>query len=499
MDSTPSEFPGPVAEEWNLGVECLERGEAQRAVEIFEGWTKKEPSSAEAHSNLALAYKHLGQLERAAKVFDRTLQLDADLPHCQLNAAGVYLRIGRSQDALEAFLRAIELKNDWPPALLGAARTQVILGDLEEGQRLFTKSLAPLGETAKETIDAYRDWASFLHSNSQPEAACEACEQVLKRNRACRDTHFLLGCILLQLGQFRRGWEEFEWRFGTGKPARRSNRDQPVWAGEPLDGQGLLVCYEQGAGDMIQFSRLASELASRGERVFLEATSNLYELFHTLPGIEGIVRPQEPCEEAIWQVPMASLPRVLGYEPLQHTPQIPYLSPPPDPRPDLEVFLAPYKERFKVGVVWTGNLEQPANPIRSCRPDDFSPLATIDGVQLFSLQYEHDVPQEHLEGLGLISLQPVLGDFAHTAAVVKRLDLVITIDTSMSHLAGALGHPVWVLLPEPVCDWRWFLKRKDSPFYPTARLFRQNEPGNWDGVLREVGVELERLVGSAKE
>jgi hypothetical protein len=229
----------------------------------------------------------------------------------------------------------------------------------------------------------------------------------------------------------------------------------------------------------------------------VEAPPNLARLFASCPGIDGIVSLGEPCGEADFQIPLLSVPRVLGTTLATLPAEIPYLSAPPEPRPDLDAALAPYRGDFKIGIAWSGNPLHCLNPDRSCPPSDFAVLGDLPGVRLFSLQYVDQSGDPY--GEGIVSLAGSLGDFASTAAVMERMDLILTVDTYAAHLAGALGRPVWALLHTP-CDWRWMAGRGDTPWYPGMRLFRQTSPGDWPSVFRQVREALadpERLTLNA--
>jgi hypothetical protein len=328
---------------------------------------------------------------------------------------------------------------------------------------------------AAEAIDAFRQ--AIAHGPRTPTVA---------------QSHVCLGLLLLERGDYLAGWQEMEWRFADrgGSRAALGGRPQPLWRGEPLTGRTLLLGAEQGCGAMMQFVRFAPRLAALGARILLEAPASLAGLLSTCPGVAAVVALDAPCPDADLQLPLQSVPRVLGTT-LETLPaDIPYLSAPRRPRPDLATALAPYRRRLKVGIAWSGNRHYPLNADRSCLPADFATLAQLPGVQLFSLQQDDEGATEaELEALGIRSLAPLLGDFASTAAVVSRLDLVLTVDTCTAHLAGALGRPVWTLLHQP-CDWRWGAAGGTTPWYPGMRLLRQERPGDWRGVFRAVRAAL---------
>ncbi|MGB0513370.1 MAG: hypothetical protein ACPGJE_00865, partial [Wenzhouxiangellaceae bacterium] len=260
---------------------------------------------------------------------------------------------------------------------------------------------------------------------------------------------------------------------------------------QPLAGETLLLCAEQGAGDLIQFARFVPAIAARGGRILLECPASLTRLMRTLAGVDDLVDPTRPCPEASLQFPIMSLPRVLGRDFRPRPVTAPYLASAGDENPALESLLK--GPDLKVGVVWNGDHDNPQNPVRSCRPEDFGVLSEIDGVQLVSLQYRDDgLTAGELDSHGILSLGSALGDFASAGSILERLDLTITIDTAVAHLAGALNRSAWVLLSRP-SDWRWPDAGSSTPWYESLRLFHQPSAGDWAGVFERVAGELRTL------
>lgn len=292
-----------------------------------------------------------------------------------------------------------------------------------------------------------------------------------------------LAVSLLASGRYREGWEHYEWRWQHPRFVRASRSFQaPPWNGEPLAGRILLIHAEQGLGDILQFCRFAGRVGAGG-RVILEAYPPLMRLLSTLPGVERVVAQGDPLPEFDLHCPLLSLPRILGTTP-ETIPPTPYLA-------AEDAAVCRWRRRIadspslRVGLVWSGgpHAEQRSMPFEAVLP-----LLTIPGIQIFSLQVGERTAD--LAGTPQIDdLSPGLVDFAETAAALTCLDLIVTVDTSVAHLAGALGRPTWVLLP---CrgNWRWMLDRQDSPWYPTVRLFRQTAEGDWPGVVAQLGAAL---------
>ena len=323
------------------------------------------------------------------------------------------------------------------------------------------------------------------------EEALHALLRSVDRKPDCWKSHFNLALLYLRHGRFTEGWRHYDWRFQAGgHPAIRAGRPQPLWDGRRLDGETVLLCAEQGLGDVIQFLRFAPAMGNRGARLLLECPAPLRTLVADLPWFAGTVDPADPCTEADYQFPLMSVPRLLG-ERFDPSPlPFPYLKAPSPTAGSCHPLLA-HRDR-KIGIAWTGDHENPFNPIRSCRPEDFYPLTRIPETRLYSLQFQDGgLPLATLSENGIQSLGPALGDFAQTAARLNDLDLVITVDTALAHLAGALGHETWLLLSRP-CDWRWSVEGTTTVWYPNLRLFRQTCPGDWAELFERVTQALGR-------
>ncbi len=321
------------------------------------------------------------------------------------------------------------------------------------------------------------------------EEAMLALLRSVDRKPDCWKSQFNLALLYLRHGRFAEGWRRYDWRFQAGgHPAVRTGRQQPLWDGRRLDGETVLLCAEQGLGDVIQFLRFAPAVQSRGARLLLECPAPLRTLVEDLPFLAGTVDPTETCNEAHYQFPLMSVPRLLA-ERFEPSPlPFPYLKAPPPTAGSAHPLLA-LGDR-KIGIVWTGDPDNPFNPIRSCRPEDFHPLTRIPKTRLYSLQYQDGgISPEALSGKGIASLGSALGDFAQTAALLHELDLVITVDTALAHLAGALGRETWLLLSSP-CDWRWSVEGSTTPWYPNLRLFRQERSGDWAELFERVARAL---------
>jgi hypothetical protein len=301
------------------------------------------------------------------------------------------------------------------------------------------------------------------------------------------------------MGRFEQGWPGYEWRWKVEEFGALPPLHQPQWDGSPLEGRTILIRTEQGLGDTLQFIRYIPLVHRRGGRVILLSQPPLTRLQACIPGVERLLAHGDPVPEFDVHVPLLSLPGLLGTR-LETVPaDVPYLEAEP---PLVEAWrhrLGSYPG-FKVGIVWQGNPKYLQDRARSTCLAQFAPLARVPGVHLFSLQKGPGAEQltARTEWFPVTDLGSGLADFADTAAVLKHLDLVVSVDTSVAHLAGALGLPVWVALPH-AADWRWLMGRDDSPWYPTMRLFRQTGPGQWEDVFRRIAEALGRRIAEPAE
>jgi hypothetical protein len=295
---------------------------------------------------------------------------------------------------------------------------------------------------------------------------------------------------LLALGNFERGFAQYEWRWrATGKQAALDKFKVPQWRGEAIDGKTILIHAEQGMGDCLQFCRYVPLIAARGGQVILSVHPRLKRLLKRLAGALAIVTDGDPVPNFDYHCPMMSLPLAFKTRIATVPAHTPYLSAEP-------ALIAHWHDllgagQFKIGIAWQGNPDSPVERGRSMPLKALAPLARIAGVRLISLQQIHGLEQLADLPTGMVverldqSVDAGEDGFVDTAAIIANLDLVISTDTALAHLAGALGKPVWIALKH-LPEWRWMQSRPDSPWYPTARLFRQPEIGRWDLVVADM-------------
>ncbi|MFH1027330.1 MAG: tetratricopeptide repeat protein, partial [Pseudomonadota bacterium] len=374
-----------------------------------------------------------------------------------------------------------------------------LMGDYTRAARSYKRALAIREkadhEDAMGMSTLLNNLAVVLNSQGRLEEAVAVYRHLLEVDPDYADGHWNLSVALLALGAYSEGWREFEWRFRKANPVPSRPFSQPLWDGSELAGRTILLHAEQGFGDTIQFVRYAPLVAQRGGNVIIECQVHaLKRLLHSLEGVAEIVVAGEPLPHFDCHLPLMSLPLVFGTTVETIPNQVPYLAAEPADVEAWQQRLGP-ATAFRVGLVWFAKQSQVLNRKRSCRLEMFAPLWAVPGVEFFSLQI--GLGAEQLAECGaaplIKDLTSHIADFADTAGFIANLDLVITIDTAVAHLAGALGARTWVLLPY-VAEWRWLCQRQDTPWYPTIRLFRQPHANDWPGLMTSVAEVLNECV-----
>jgi uncharacterized protein (TIGR03032 family) len=412
----------------------------------------------------------------------------ARLPAFHLQRGRELYRQGQLAEAIAAFRQCLALAPDDHEAryCLGVA-----LGDAEQYDDAMAHLVAVV-QAEPERAEAYNSLGYVCSRRGQPQQAIAACERAIALRPDYAEAHLNLAMALLQTGDYARGFTEYEWRWRTAgfTPFRCPH---PQWDGRPIPGQTLLIHTEQGAGDAIQFARFLPLAAARCGRLVVAAPRHLMPLLATLPGIAQLCDAGElGVREFDCYLPLMSLPWVLGLTANTITAQVPYL--------DVEVLRRrkgvaalppPDRGARRVGVVWAGSPTHRDDRRRSCRLQAWVPFLRTPGVTFYSLQRgarareQAELPAD----VTIHGLESLLHDFGDLAGLMLQLDLIITVDTSAAHVAGALGLPVWTLL-NAVPDWRWGLSGATTPWYPTMRLFRQPWPGEWAAVVAQVAESL---------
>jgi tetratricopeptide (TPR) repeat protein len=455
---------------------------------------KAKPDFAEAHINMGNALIGLNKPAEAEKSFRAALQLNPAISVAYFNLGNALTDQGRLEDALEAYRKSVALDAANAEKHYNHANTALKLDRFAEAEKSFRAAI----EMDPDYVDAYCNLGSALQSQGRPAEAIQCYREGIERSRGrpSADLHWNLSLALLQNGDYMEGWEVYEWRWLTPTFLNfKRDWQKPEWTGGPLNGETVLIHAEQGFGDGIQFSRFAPLVAERGGRVVLECRPQLTRLFRTLAGVGECFDLGQPVPEHDFQIPLMSLPRAFKTT-LETIPaKFPYLSPPPGAKVDPRIT---QEKGLKIGFAWAGSPTRPDNAKRSAPLKMFEPLFRVPGTRFFSLQVGKFQPE--LAGLdpalGVVDLAPGLADFGDTAAVIRALDLVITVDTGVLHLTGAVDRPAWGLMAQPT-GFLWMVGRDDSPWYPKLKLFRQAAPGDWASVFGRVEEELRKLAGKS--
>jgi tetratricopeptide (TPR) repeat protein len=534
----------------NLGLALASQGRFEEALTRFEQALVLKPDYAEAHNNRGNVLKALNRHADAMASYDRALAVLPDFAQAHYNRANMLVALGRLEDALAAYDRVIALKADHPEAhnnrgntlralqrpdeaLASYDRAVALKGDyaqafnnrgvvLHELKRFdaavadFDVALALMPDCAEpfcnrgnalqalarfdealasydsavalkpDHAEAFYNRGNVLRELRRIDQALASYEKALALRPDYVDANWNEAYLRLLTGDFERGLMRSEWRWSNpASGLQRRNLTQPLWlGGGAVDGKTILLHSDQGMGDAIFFCRYVPMLAARGARVIVEVEEPLRHLLSGLAGVSQCISKTEAAPDFDLHCPMSSLP--LAFETrLDSIPGVtPYLGMPARSE-EWEARLGPH-DRPRIGLAWSGNPRHSNDHNRSVALQALSPLFDVP-ARFVSLQTDVR-PDDELTlrtQSRILDLAPTLTDFADTAALIARLDLVISVDTSVAHLAGALGTPVWILLPFSP-DWRWLLDRQDSPWYPTARLFRQGKTREWQGVVGQV-------------
>jgi tetratricopeptide (TPR) repeat protein len=473
----------------DLGGTLADRGMWKDAVECWRRALDLDPELSEAHYNFGLAMREWGRTEEAAASFHRAVAANPGFANAHLALGLAHQDQGRLDEAARCYRRAIEIDPGDVEALTNLGNVLRAEGRLDEAVGAYRRALT----AAPERAEVHSNLGVAPQERGELEAALTSYDRALELNPEDAEAHRNRAQALLLAGRFAEGWEEYEWRWKARHlAARQRHFAEPRWDGSDLDGQTILVHAEQGYGDVIQFVRYAAMVAARGGRVVLECPMPLSELMTGAPGVEKVVAIGAPLPPFDIQVPLLGLPRLFETTADTIPGDVPYLTPDAAAVEKWRAVMGP-SDDHRVGIVWQGNPRHRGDRLRSPGLKSLRSLFDTPGIDFYSLQKDDGARQ--LAELGLTDVvrdhTADFADFSDTAAAILNLDLIIACDTAVAHLAGALARPTWLLLPL-AAEWRWLTERDDSPWYPTARLFRQRRLGDWDEVMARVGAALKR-------
>jgi tetratricopeptide (TPR) repeat protein len=444
------------------------------------------PGDREISHKLAAALRAERQLEPARDVLQALCDANSRDWGSRFLLAGVLADMRLETDAAQHLRKAISQQPRFPEALNNLALLERAAGETRPAEAHLREALAIRPDYAA----AWNNLGNLCVELSRIGEAADCYSKAISIDPEYAEGHTNRALIWLLQGSFEQGWQEYEWRWKQpGADVRTLLR--PVWDGSTIAGKTILLHSEQGAGDTIQFIRYARLLQQQGAKVLLHCQAPLRTLLQGMPEVAQVFSGPVPAPEFDVHAPLMSLPRLFGTSVDSIPGETPYLQPLPDSRAPRELVDCP---DFRVGLVWRGNPTHRNDRNRSLPLELFQDLAGIEGAQFFSLQVDPAAVEEQwLRSNAVFDLGPGLSSYADTARCLADLDLLIAVDTSVAHLAGALGRPVWTLLP--ACnDWRWLQDREDSPWYPSMRLFRQNELRNWRPVVERVASDLRKEI-----
>ncbi|MCK6450969.1 MAG: tetratricopeptide repeat protein [Alphaproteobacteria bacterium] len=470
--------PGHPAYLVNLAVALQGLGRLDEAAAACRQALARAPDLFHAHLNLGSVLEQLGRIAEAERHYRRAHELDPRDARALTNLGNAVLAGGRPEEAVMLQRRAVALAPDLAVAHANLGVALLPLDRAAEAEPALRRALA----LSPDLADVHKNLGIALEHQGRFTEALAAFERALALDPESAEAHTAHAMALLRQGDFARGWGEYDWRWRTRAARAQSRRfDRPEWSGEDISGRTILLHAEQGLGDTIQFLRYVPMVAAGGTRVVLEVPAPLRRLCARLPGQDRVVAAGEKLPPHDVQCPLLSLPRVFGTR-LESIPATPYIQAEPEATRAWKRRLAT-RPGFRVGLAWAGNPAFPDDRRRSIAPALLAPLLGVGGIAFHSLQVGADAAPPDMRAVEPLGNE--LRDFADTAACVQALDLLISVDTAVAHLAGALGKPVWIMLPLG-SDWRWLVDRTESPWYASARLFRQNRAGDWPAVIDRV-------------
>lgn len=518
--------------------ECFKAGDYDNALDWYDKTLSIDETCPQAHFNKGFILSLQNRRERAIACFERAIKLKPDYVKAYVQYGNVLFEQKEYKAAIEQFKKAVSYDANNAEALYNIGRAFHELEQIGASIEWFERAAAINTQDAQlllclanahnatnnteRALSIYHQIDKLIPNNAsilyniaytlkkldRIDDAMPYYERVLTLQPDHSEAHFSRGLAYLARGDFEAGWPEYEWRWKRGDHNQLRKIAKPMWDGGDLTGKTIFLLAEQGLGDTYQFIRYGQLAKQKGGRVIAAVQSPLVKILSLCPYLDKVIPLSDPTPECDVYCPMVSMPYVTKTRMESIPDQIPYLYADSALVAQWHEKLAEDKN-FKIGICWQGNPNYSTTFLRavvaakSITPAHFAPLAECKKITIYSLQREtglEELKKVMPEGLKIVTFDETFdskhGRFMDTAAVMKNLDLMITVDTSIAHLAGGLGIPVWVLIPEPA-DWRWLLHRDDTPWYPhNMRLFRQTKTGDWHSVMRTIVDELQKVLVS---
>jgi Flp pilus assembly protein TadD len=436
-------------EYYKKAVNFHNKGLIEEAISFYQKTIELNRNHSKAYFNLGVALQQTEFIDKAIACYEIATGLNQEFVEAHHNLGVAYNEKGLFDKATICFQRVLQLKPDHPGAYYNLGNTLVATGQFDEALQSYQKA-----------TEIVPDFA---------------------------DAHWGIALINLRSGKFEEGWKGFEWRWKLKDINTERNFSQPLWEGSDITGKTLLLHAEQGLGDTIQFIRYAPLVALRGAKVILESQGELVSLLRKVEGLQMVCRQGESLPNFDLHCPLLSLPFIFKTTLASIPDKIPYITANPDLVEKWHNKLSGDDSLLKIGIVWAGDTRPKYGHNRSCPLENFAPLSEIDNITFYSIQKGGPSRQVFTppKGMKIVDYSIEMTDFSETGALIENLDLIISVDTAVAHLSGALGKPTWIMLPF-VSDWRWMLNRDNNPWYPTMRLFRQLNTGDWEPVIKRI-------------
>lgn len=498
--------PGPNAPAlYRLGSFLQGSGELEEAVRCYKKAVAIQPDLADAYFNMGVISHVLGKPDDAIIYYQKVLELNPNHLLANNNLGNVLRQSGRADEAMEYYQKALSINPDHADTYNNIGTFFQIKGELGEAIQQYQKAV----ELNPAFTEAFNNLGNIYTLQGEYEKAVQSYQKAAELEPDLASAQYNLALIRLLHGNFSEGWENYEWRFKTQEVSAEPNKfPYPLWDSSPLEGKTLLVYSEQGLGDEIMFSSCLPDVLEKARACVVECSEQLMPIFiRSFPDASifnwDTFDPAHASALPVpdLKIPIGSLPKFFRPDLGSFPGRVAYLLPDKERVSGWKAILASAGQGLKVGISWRGGTKPHQQQACSLSLKTFADLFSVETVQFVNLQ-QGDCAEEFRElketsGAVLHTFETVdpLKDLDEFAALLKALDLVISVDNTTAHLAGALGAPVWTLLPF-VPDWRWLLNRQDSPWYPAMKLFRQPSPGDWETVLGQVKKELQDMTES---
>lgn len=485
-------MPDTVDARFNLGLLLQRQGKITEAMEQYSAITILQPSHAKALNNLGCAFKDLGQYKEAVANLKQAIRVQPDYIDAHYNLGLALQENSMFKEAIGSFERTLVLNSRHVEAHLSVGHVLQKMGFPEKAMPHYQHAV----KIDQSNSRAYYNWASALHELGKDNEAIVKYTDSIRCDSSNVEAHVNMALLLLANGRYTEGWKEYEWRFQRTdwQSVNFYYPEIPRWDGSTVRDKTILAVAEQGFGDTLQFCRYLHLIKTRCRQLVVEVQPELYPLMAAMPEVdEALFKGGVHPEGIDYVVHLMSLPGIFGTLTTSVPSTIPYIKPP-------EEELAAWEKRIpqnglRIGITWSGNPKHPENEERSCPLHYFAGLTGIPSVQLYSFQKGEAAEQLRNQrgGINIIDLGPDLIDFADTAAAVTYMDLIISVDTALVHLAGAMNKQVWTIRHH-VPYWVWGTHGDSCPWYPSMRIFRQQKPGDWKEVFQKVIDSLKNIV-----